>query len=320
MPRSSPAWAGLFGPTQQRYILRAVPESTLRSSIASLIRKHRWLVPTATVACASVLVAAAIKGLQVVWILGSAALLVCGAYIWGYASRAFRVVEFPSLLNLPRRQYGDVWDALAANPELAKAAACGHEDESSVRRSAQTPVKNLMELAGVRPEDDVLEFGCGVARIGLEIAPLCRTWTGVDMSANMLAVAAERLRGIGNIRLVKLQQIGLDQLESNSFDLVYSTNMLDHLDGMDRWRYVKDAFRVLRSGGRLCIDNTDLEQDPGWRAFSMGAEASQQLERPPYNPTPSTASELTTYASRAGFAQVQAHKRSPLVIVTAVKI
>ncbi len=292
----------------------------MRSSIASLIRKHRWVVPIAMIVCVSVFVVAVINGAKSFWVLGAGVALVGTAYVWGYAARAFRLVEFPSLLNLPRRHYGDVWDALAAGPELAKAAACGHEDEAAVRRSAQTPVKNLMELAGVRPEDDVLEFGCGVARIGLEIAPLCRTWTGADMSANMLAVAAERLQGISNIRLVKLQQVGLDQLTSNSFDLVYSTNMLDHLDGMDRWRYVKDALRVLRPGGRLCIDNTDLEQDPGWRAFSMGAEASQQLERPPYIPTPSTAAELTTYASRAGFAQVQAHKRSPLVIVTAVKI
>jgi ubiquinone/menaquinone biosynthesis C-methylase UbiE len=251
--------------------------------------------------------------------LGIVVALAFACYVWGYASRAFKSIDFPSLLNLPRRQYGEVWDALAATPELAKAAASGHEDESKLRRSAQIPVSNLRDLAGVLPQDDVLEFGCGVARIGLELAPLCRSWTGADMSANMLATAADRLRGINNVRLVKLQQVGLDQLESNSFDLVYSTNMLAHLDEMDRWRYVKDAFRVLRSGGRLCIDNVDLESDAGWGALARGAESSQQLERPPYIPTPSTATELTTYASRAGFMKIEAHKRSPLVIVTAVK-
>jgi hypothetical protein len=30
----------------------------------------------------------------------------------------------------------------------------------------------------------------------------------------MLATAAERLRGVNNVRLVKLQQVGLDQMES----------------------------------------------------------------------------------------------------------
>jgi ubiquinone/menaquinone biosynthesis C-methylase UbiE len=101
----------------------------------------------------------------------------------------------------------------------------------------------------------------------------------------MLATAAERLRGADNVRLVKLQQIGLDQLEESCFDLVYSTNMLAHLDQMDWWRYVKDSFRVLRPGGRLCIDNVDLESEEAWGAFARGTESYRGLERPPYNPT-----------------------------------
>jgi len=292
---------------------------TVRAFISSLIRKHRWLPPTSVVVCACAVVAGVINGASVFLMLGSVMVLAFACYVWGYAARSFRIVNFPSLLNLPRRKYADVWDALAATPELAKAAACGHQDENKVRRSAQTPVSNLRDLVRVLPEDDILEFGCGVARVGLELAPRCHSWTGADMSANMLATAAERLRGIQNVRLVKLQQVGLDALESNSFDLVYSTNMLAHLDEMDRWRYVKDAFRVLRSEGRLYIDNVDLESDEGWGALARGTESSQGLERPPYIPTPSTATELTTYASRAGFVQIRAHKRSPLVIVTAVK-
>jgi SAM-dependent methyltransferase len=293
--------------------------STLRSAASSLIRKHRWVPATTVALCAASFWAVAMQGPHLYWALGSCAALVLASYVCGYAGRALAVINYPSLLHLPRRQYDEVWDALAPTPELARAAACGHEDESAVRRSAQTPLKNLIELAGVRREDDVLEFGCGVARIGLELTPCCRSWTGADRSANMLATAAERLQGVNNVRLVKLRQAGLDQMESNSFDLVYSTNMLAHLDEMDRWRYVKDAFRVLRPGGRLCIDNVDLESDEGWAAFARGAESSQELERPPYIPTPSTAAELTTYALRAGFVQIQAHKRSPLVVVTAFK-
>ena len=272
-----------------------------------------------TGACAATLAAVVVEGASPLWVLGTSLALILASYVWGYTARALRVTNYPSLLNLPRRQYGEVWDSLAASPSLARTAACGHENERALRRSAETPVKNLIELVGVTPQDDVLEFGCGVARIGLELATRCRSWTGADISANMLATAAERLQGMNNTRLVKLQRVGLDQFESNSFDLAYSTNMLAHLDEMDRWRYVKDAFRVLRPGGRLCIDNVDIESEEGWGAFSRGAESSQESERPPYFPTPSTAAELTTYALRAGFGQVQTHKRTPLVIVTAVK-
>jgi len=76
---------------------------------------------------------------------------------------------------------------------------------------------------------------------------------------------------------------------------------------------------VLHPSGRLFIDNVDLESDAGWKAFAEGAAAAQQLERPPYEPRASTAAELTTYAKRTGFEQVQAHRWSPLVVVTGVK-
>ena len=284
-----------------------------------LVRKYPWTPSLATLVAAIAFIFALPKYRHVFWLLGSAVALSLSSYVWGYSTRALKYVKWPSLARFHREQYAEVWDALAANSELAKAAACGHVDEAAVRRSAQTPLKNLIELVGVRPEDDILEFGCGVARLGLELASRCRSWTGADLSAKMLATAAERLRGVHNVRLVQLQQIGLDQLETSCFDLVYSTNMLAHLDQMDRWRYVKDSFRVLRPGGRLCIDSIDLESEEVWAAFARGAESYRGLSRPPYIPMPSTAAEFTAYTSRAGFLQIQVHKRPPLVIVTAVK-
>ena len=298
----------------------AAAPSSLRAFAISLIRKHRWFPPLLTLVLTGGLIVVTFWSDSILFVMAAAAAVAASAYISGYSARAFKKIDYPSLLHLPRREYGSVWDALAASPALARRAACGYEDESAVRRSAQVPVRNLIELANIKPDDDILEFGCGVARIGLELAPLCHSWTGADVSSNMLAAAAERLRDTYNTRLVKLQQAGLDLLESNSFDLVYSTNMLPHLDQMDRWRYVKDAFRVLRPGGRLFIDCVDLESEEGWKSFTRDADASQGSERPPYFPTPSTEAELTMYAVRAGFGDARVHRRSPLVILTAVKM
>ena len=63
---------------------------------------------------------------------------------------------------------------------------------------------------------------------------------GQIFSAKMLARASERLRPLNNVRLIRLQSVGLGEYEDNSFDIVYATHVVGHLDEMDRWRYVEE--------------------------------------------------------------------------------
>jgi ubiquinone/menaquinone biosynthesis C-methylase UbiE len=227
---------------------------------------------------------------------------------------------FPPLTHLHRRQYAAAWDSLAGSREEACAAVAGSKkDEAEFRGSANSTVQNLLELAHIRGSDEVLEIGCGVGRIGRELAPHCFTWAGADISVNMLGHASARLRGIGNVSLVRLHSVGLSEFEDSSFDVVYFTNMLMHLDEMDRWQYVREALRVLRPDGCIFMDIIDIESDVGWTMFTHDAGRYKHLERPPYMPRFSTAAELMVYLKRAGFEKVQTHRRSPLVIVTATR-
>ena len=112
-----------------------------------------------------------------------------------------------------------MWNSLADSMNDAAMAATGETGESGLRSSAMEAVRNLLELAAISARDEVLEIGCGVGRIGKEIAPLCRSWAGADISANMLRHASARLKNLENTRFIHLTSVSLSDLEENSFDV-----------------------------------------------------------------------------------------------------
>lgn len=293
--------------------------ATIRHQAAIIVRDHRWLPGLVTLAFFVATVLLLILRADWWWEATLLAPSLIAAFAWGYIARAMRAEKFPPLSHLRRRQYSETWNALAGSLAESFAAVAGQRDEASLRRSSLPTVRNLLEMALITQHDDVLEIGCGIARIGRELAPYCRTWTGADISSSMLTHAADRLREGFNVRLVCLKGVGLSEFPEQSFDVVYLTNMLMHLDEMDRWAYVAEAFRVLRPAGRILFDNVDIESDAGWSMFANDAKRYQVWERPPYMPRYSTAAELMAYAKRAGFEEVSVHRRPPVAIVIARK-
>jgi len=293
----------------------------IRLALYRTVDEKRWILPSVcllTITATEVICAShAAAPLAIL----TAVSLAASAYAWGYATRALKRIypRWPRLKNLQRRDYAQVWNTLSLTRCQASEAAAGVTDENSLLRSGEETVQSLMEVVSLRGEDETLEIGCGVGRVGLVLARHCGSWTGADISTNMLTHARKRLSALANVRLVHLSGIGLLEFADSSFDVVYSTNVFAHLDEVDRWRYVEEAFRVLRAGGRIYIDNTDLESDAGWAIFLTDFQQFQPRDRPPYRPRPSTASELITYLSRAGFGETRLHRRPPLVIATGVK-
>jgi ubiquinone/menaquinone biosynthesis C-methylase UbiE len=312
------SFASSFFPRVGRDIER--DELPLGRPVTRLIRRHRWMPVLTVLVAAALLVYLLVVQTRLPWELGGAACVLVAGYFWGYAARAFQRPLWPPLSHLRRRQYSEVWDSLASCRAEAPVAAAGRTTEDQLHRSGAQVALRLIELLSISANDDVLEIGCGVGRIGLELGPQCRSWVGADISRNMLTWAEDRLQMVPNTKLVLLGGVGLRELPDRSFDVVYATNMMAHLDEIDRWFYVKDAFRVLREGGRIWIDNIDLESDEGWTMFVNDAGRYQHLERPPYLPRFSTAGELQAYAARAGFKDIVGHRQPPLVAISAVKV
>jgi SAM-dependent methyltransferase len=222
-------------------------------------------------------------------------------------------------IRIPRSRYKDTWERLAASERDARMFVASEVDEAQFEQSAATTLGVLDRLVGPRSEDVVLEIGCGIGRVGRVLAPRCRRWIGADISGAMLGHAARRMAGLDNVTFVELAEVGLAGVTNDSIDLVYCTVVFMHLYEWDRYRYVQEAFRVLRPGGRCYFDNIDITSSHGWKVF-LDSASYPAAERPAYLPMTSSADELRTFAARAGFDRVTVHQWDDAwVAVTATK-
>lgn len=222
----------------------------------------------------------------------------------------------PSEQGFDRVAYAQVWDASAQSLNRAREAVCGTSDTAEWLRSGEATAQDVRALTAMTTADDVLEIGCGAGRIGRFLAVHCRTWTGADVSAKMLEFAAESLADLPNVRFHRLSGYDLTGIADASFDIVYCPSVFMHLDEWERFRYVREARRVLRSGGRLYVDNFNLLSDEGWTLFAAVVEMDPS-KRPANVSQQSTPQELEAYVTRAGFSDIQVSTRGVWVTVTA---
>jgi SAM-dependent methyltransferase len=101
--------------------------------------------------------------------------------------------------------------------------------------------------------DDALDFGCGVGRLTAALAARFRAVTGVDISPSMLAQARALHSGHDHCRFVHNDSPGLGAFPDESFDLVYSSLVLQHMPTSLAGAYLAEFIRVLRPGGAIVI-------------------------------------------------------------------
>ncbi len=217
-----------------------------------------------------------------------------------------------------RSEYKKVWSALSTTEDQAKLHVIGVTEEDALRSTGEQTLTFLQESVGIRKDDVVLEIGCGIGRVGKLVAPLCRKWIGCDVASNMLALAAERLRGLDNLELKEISGYNLSGVADASVDVVYCTVVFMHLEPWDRYNYVLEAFRVLRPNGRIYVDNISLCSDGGWKVFETH-RAFSPANRPPAITQNSTPQEIETYLRRAGFGDVRIRTDDDWIRASAVK-
>jgi SAM-dependent methyltransferase len=168
----------------------------------------------------------------------------------------------------PSSSYKDFWNAKARTVTEAMIAVDGSADEEVLRLTGAY-TRNQVELAlDLQPSDRVFEIGCGVGRIGREIAPRVAQWHGLDIADNMVAVARERLSAHPNARVSALERSRLDPLADASMDKGYCVAVFIHMDKEDFLLYLQEVARVLVPGGLFYFDTWNLAHPVGWRRWN----------------------------------------------------
>ncbi|HEX9710770.1 MAG TPA: class I SAM-dependent methyltransferase [Candidatus Thermoplasmatota archaeon] len=143
----------------------------------------------------------------------------------------------------------DPFHAVLTRPEYLHGAG----DPEAFFRTGREEIGRLMaylgELGLAVERGRALDFGCGVGRLSQALAEPFDEVIGVDISAPMVAKAAELNRHGERVRYLVNTGDDLALLDDGSFDFAYSSITLQHIPPRYVRRYVAEFFRVLRPGG-----------------------------------------------------------------------
>jgi ubiquinone/menaquinone biosynthesis C-methylase UbiE len=155
---------------------------------------------------------------------------------------------------------------------------------------------HFVRRGSLRPDERVLEIGCGVGRMALPLTqyldPAKGRYHGVDIVRPGIEWCRAKISSVyANFRFHQLDlqhpvynpsgrnattQVQLP-FGDDSFDFVYLTSVLTHLSAAEVRAYAKEIARVLAPGGRCFVT-----------AFMMNGPAREALRktggRPPFDP------------------------------------
>jgi ubiquinone/menaquinone biosynthesis C-methylase UbiE len=118
----------------------------------------------------------------------------------------------------------------------------------------------------LRPEMEVLEFGCGTGSTAILHAPHVKQITAIDLSERMLEIARGKAAaaGVDNIRF---ERATIDDFGAadGSFDLVLGLSIL-HLVA-DRNAVIRKVHRLLKPGGHFVSSTVCLGDTMGFFKF-----------------------------------------------------
>lgn len=210
--------------------------------------------------------------------------------------------------------YARMWDIEGISLSRAKRlmGACSASDEEFEADGQRWAAEILKRT---EPGSRVLDLGCGIGRIAKYVAPHCAQLVAADISPRMLQLARRRLKGVPNVRFLRLSGPGLHRLPTNSLDFCYCIQVMHIIEREHAMQYMMELSRVIRPGGGVYLQFMDFEDEVNAQRFRQFALESKilRISRQRY----STASEIRVLARLAGYVDADISKEGDSLILTA---
>src|SRR5512137_1179260 len=121
--------------------------------------------------------------------------------------------------------------------------------------------QGTVELARLKPGDNVLEVGCGTGSLTLAAKRLVGPSgevVGIDIASEMVAVATRKAARKSVVATFQVGNIADLAFPENRFDVVLCSFMIYHMPEDVRLRGLAEVHRVLKPGGHLFILDATL--------------------------------------------------------------
>jgi SAM-dependent methyltransferase len=237
-------------------------------------------------------------------------------YVWGQ--------EFPTASVLPdglgvldtRRgeDYSTYWTNVGAIPEGAQMVT-RHKlvDEETDAFMCVDVAEMIRKVLQLKAESAILDVGSGTGSMAIHIAPHVARYACADISVSLLETAKQRLErllesrasetSIPLLSFHRLERSDLSPFENYSFDAIFFEAVLGHMDREDSYRYMLEAYRVLKPGGRAYFQFFNLLYPAGFTEFDWTAKnlcdgnGRNLVSRTRFH----TSSEVRAYVTHIGF-------------------
>ncbi len=137
----------------------------------------------------------------------------------------------------------------------------------------QSDAIGILELStlrtlGLQPEHTVIDIGCGSGRLAVKLAPfLSGKYIGTDILPE-LPVYARKICRRDDWEFHTAQGFGIPAPDASA-DFVCFFSVFTHLLHEDIYKYLAEAKRVLRPGGKIVFSYLDFAVPSHWTLFDL---------------------------------------------------